>query len=203
MYTVASVLKSNRQDLGFSLEEASLKTKIPQKYLEAFENEESTAYPSEPYCSLYVKNYALFLGLNGDNILALFRRDFEAKKNQSISLRRHSTIFSPQNSFGLAVAIVILFFVLYLGNELISSARPPELSVNYPAQISTDLQQIKLTGKTDPNATIRINQDLVIVEQDGSFSKLIFVSATETPVHIEAKTKNGKTTSKDIVLKKS
>ena len=90
MTTVESILKSTRLELGYEITEVAKKTKLPIKYLQAFESGDFHRYPQEPYCSLLIKDYADFLGLNGQEIVRLFRRDFiqkNAPKNNIVAKR--------------------------------------------------------------------------------------------------------------------
>ena len=73
MLRASALLKNTRLDRELDLLEISKKLKIPVKSLTAIENEDIVNFPQEPYCSLIVKDYADFLGLNGSNILCLFR----------------------------------------------------------------------------------------------------------------------------------
>ena len=79
MFRVSTILKNTRLDKELEFSEISKKLKIPAKYLEAIEDEKIANFPQEPYCSLIVKDYANFLGLNGEEILSLVRRDFAQK----------------------------------------------------------------------------------------------------------------------------
>ena len=79
MFRVSTIFKNTRLDKELEFSEISKKLKIPAKYLEAIEDEKIANFPQEPYCSLIVKDYANFLGLNGEEILSLFRRDFAQK----------------------------------------------------------------------------------------------------------------------------
>lgn len=190
MYTVASLLKQSRQQLGFSPEEASRKIKTPLRYLLAFENEKYQDYPSEPYCSFHVRNYAGFLGLNQDNILALFRRDYESFQSKSHIPKMHTDILTPQRVFKLGLMLIISVFTLYIYYSYSQFNKPPKLVVNWP-QPPVLQNSIQLNGYTSDDATIRINQDLVIVT-DGKFSKELFLGSGDNQITVEAKGRNGK-----------
>lgn len=199
MYTVASILKQNREQRGFSLDEVAKTTKIPKKYLDAFESEKYTSYPTEPYCSLHVKNYARFLGLNEENILALFRRDYASfQKKQSMPRSMGNDILTPQRLFQAGVVLIIMFFVGYLVASYFKYNQSPKLAVTWPKSNPTS-SSILIEGVTSSDATIRVNQELVIVN-DGRFSKEIFLSQGQNQVTVESKGRNGKTTTASQVF---
>lgn len=56
-------LKDARTKAGLSVEEASKRTRIPQRYLEALEKGDLSVFPPGPFLSGYTKQYRAFLGL--------------------------------------------------------------------------------------------------------------------------------------------
>ncbi len=191
MYNACEIIKNTRLERQYSLAEISKKTKIPQKYLQAIEEADYKNYPAEPYCSLFVGQLALFLGLDADKIGSLFRRDNSGPKNLNDSTKKSSIYFTPQFLFTFIVALSLIFTFLFLMGRYMSFNKPPKLTVNWPESVSTS--QIKVTGNTDPSSTIRINEDLVIVNRDGSFSKQINISQDPNVV-IESMSPSGKKT---------
>ncbi|MFA6007603.1 MAG: helix-turn-helix domain-containing protein [Candidatus Shapirobacteria bacterium] len=198
MKRASSILESTRLDRELDFIEISKKTKIPLKYLIAFENEKIADFPQEPYCSLMLKDYADFLGLNGEEVLSLFRRDYDRKS--SISIPRHFLFsLTPQFAFTLFISLLILVFAVYLTSEYLKFNRPPRLKVNWPQNLSG--KNIEISGLTDSQATVKINDSLVIVDKNGNFQKDIEISTSEAKIVVEAKSPAGKTTQDEKVLK--
>jgi len=83
MFRASSLLKNTRLDKEWELADISKKLKISIKYLQAIEDEDIVNFPQEPYCSLIIKDYADYLGLNGSDIVSLFRRDFDQRKKSN------------------------------------------------------------------------------------------------------------------------
>ena len=191
MYTAAEIIKNTRIDRQFSLDEVSKKTKIPKKYLEAIENLDQKNYPAEPYCSLFVSQYALFLGLEADKITSLFRRDNSQKVDQTKRGKKPTLYFTPQFLFTSITVVVILFMFFFLLGRYLSFNKSPKLTVNWPEKNNNS--QIKIVGNTDSNCTVRINDDLVIINQDGSFSKQIDIGK-DSSITIESTSPSGKKT---------
>jgi len=199
MLRTSSLLKNTRLDKEYELADISKKLKIPIKYLTAIENEEIKNFPQEPYCSLIVKDYADYLGLNGQEILSFFRRDFEPKKRGK-SVKKSSFSFTPQFTFKILIGIIILFFIFYLISEYVKFNRPPKLKINWPQNIASE--NFDLTGITDPDSTIRINEDLIIVNPNGSFQKKIQTGSDgEIKITVESKSPSGKITTEEKTLK--
>lgn len=198
MKRASAILESARLDRELDFVEISKKTKIPLRYLIAFENEEVKDFPSEPYCSLMLKDYADFLGLNGEEVLCLFRRDYD-RKPQNITHRRFWFSLTPQFTFTVFVSLLILVFATYLISEYVKFNRPPELKVNWPSNITEST--VEISGITDPNSTVKINNSLVLVDADGNFKKTLDLSTPEAKIVIEAKSPAGLITKDEKVLK--
>lgn len=198
MKRASAILESARLDRELDFVEISKKTKIPLRYLIAFENEEVKDFPSEPYCSLMLKDYADFLGLNGEEVLCLFRRDYD-RKPQNITHRRFWFSLTPQFTFTVFVSLLILVFATYLISEYVKFNRPPELKVNWPSNIAEST--VEISGITDPNSTVKINNSLVLVDADGNFKKTLDLSTPEAKIVIEAKSPAGLITKDEKVLK--
>ena len=112
----SQIIKNARLDKEVELSDISKRIKIPIKYLEAIESGNAACYPQEPYCSLFVKEYADFLGLNGTNLISLFRRDFATHDPSSVNRRRLFS-FTPSFTFAVIITITTLLFLGYLLNE--------------------------------------------------------------------------------------
>ena len=200
MYRASIILKNARSDKDLSLDEVSKKLKIPQKYLESIENENILCFPQEPYCSLIIKDYADFLGLNGQQIVGLFRRDFAQKRKVKANNKSLISI-TPQFTFGVIISIFVVLFSLYLVFEYIKFNRPPKLKIDWPNDNTVSKEIIEISGMTDPESTVRVNQDLVIVEADGSFRKKLSVLPGDIKVIIESKSPSGKISQEEKVIK--
>jgi len=199
MLRTSSLLKNTRLDKEYELADISKKLKIPVKYLTAIENEDIKNFPQEPYCSLIVKDYADYLGLNGPQSLSFFRRDFEQKKRGK-SVKKSGLSFTPQFTFSILIGVIIIGFIFYITSEYIKFNRPPKLKINWPETIISE--SFDLTGTTDTDSTIRINEDLIIVDSNGSFQKKIQTgSAGEIKITVESKSPSGKTTVEEKTLK--
>jgi len=199
MFRASSLLKNTRLDKSWELSEISKKLKIPIKSLEAIENEDIINLPQEPYCSLIIKDYADFLGLNGEDIICLFRRDFDQNKKNKTKKNSFFS-FTPQFTFTVSIIVVIILFSLYLIFEYIKFNQPPKLKINWPLESTASSQVIDLSGVTDSESTIRINQDLIMIDNKGNFQKKINLNPGDNKIVIESKSPSGKTTVEEKVI---
>lgn len=202
MFYAISLLKNTRLDKEWELLDISKKIKVPIKYLEAIENGDVSCFPQEPYCSLIIKDYADYLGLNGTDVLSLFRRDFD-QKHKVKNTRKSFFSFTPQFTFTVSIIIIILLFSVYLISEYFKFHQPPKLKVNWPLEATVSSSIVEVNGITDPESTVRVNEDLILVKGNGSFQKKINLNPGENIVTIESTSPNGKTTTEEKVVNSS
>lgn len=202
MFCASSFLKNTRLDKEWELLDISKKIKVPVKYLEAIEDQNISSFPQEPYCSLIIKDYADYLGLNGTDVLALFRRDFDQKRKTK---NKKSLFFSftPKFTFTVSLIFVVLFFLVYLTFEYIKFHQPPKLEVIWPLEATVSSSIVEISGVTDSESTVRINDDLILVDVNGAFQKKINLNSGENNISVESTSPNGKKTLINKVIKSS
>jgi len=199
-------LQQARLEKGFSLEDVAKATKIKTEFLVFIENGEYQKLPSPSYASGFVRNYARFLGLPDEEILAIFRREFDEDKAYKVLPKG----FAEKQDFPLVqfkvrqavliAVIILLFFSGYLLFQYRDAFLNPPLTVTSPQEGAITSSQIKIAGNTDPNATVYVNSDAVTVDQDGNFEKVINVFPGKTTISVKAVNKFSRETEKDIEI---
>ncbi|MBI4080264.1 MAG: helix-turn-helix domain-containing protein [Candidatus Levybacteria bacterium] len=186
-------LREERLLKGLSLEDVSLGTKIRSSFLSAIEKGEYNKLPSSAYAQGFVRNYAEFLGLPKREVLALFRREFDEEKVFKVlpeGMARQDEFsrlpFRLHNTFILIVFLLILLAGFFLYQYRYAFVNPP-LDVTSPKEGIIYGKEIIVSGKTDPNATIYVNNDPVTVSKDGSFMKQITVFSGKTGIIVKAR----------------
>jgi cytoskeleton protein RodZ len=71
---VGPYLRASREALGASLEDAAQLTRISKSYIDALEREDFDRLPNPAYCKGFLRLYATYLGLSGDDVVARFER---------------------------------------------------------------------------------------------------------------------------------
>lgn len=69
---IGTLLKARREQLGRSLAEAALHTRIRETHLEYIENNKFSMLPGQVYVVGFIRVYANYLGLDSDSLLAQF-----------------------------------------------------------------------------------------------------------------------------------
>lgn len=71
--SIGARLKMRREELGLSLSDVQAATKIRSRYLEALEADEWSAIPGDVYIKGFLRTYANFLGLDGEELVAQYK----------------------------------------------------------------------------------------------------------------------------------
>ncbi|PIU73200.1 hypothetical protein COS78_03640, partial [Candidatus Shapirobacteria bacterium CG06_land_8_20_14_3_00_40_12] len=132
-----------------------------------------------------------------EEVLSLFRRDHEHQSSSSSSPRRGFGI-TPQLTYTIFIVLSLVLFSGYLLLEYIKYNRPPYLKVTWPEAKS---KIIEIKGETDPESTVKINNDLVVVDLEGIFKKQIELSTPEAKIIVESRSPAGKTTVTEKIFK--
>lgn len=212
MRTVGQILKDTREDKFYTIEEVEKATKIRKELLIALENDDYTLLPPSTFIQGFIKNYAKFLGLDGEKILAVFRREFPEKKHKpyvmdafSKPVDKNKVRVTPGKILGFCVTLVILIFFAYLWLQYRSFAGSPPLTVSSPKdQMTTDNPIVTIEGKTDPEVKVLINNQEIPVSAEGNFKEEINLSAPVNKIDISAVSKFGQKISeeKTVYLKR-
>lgn len=202
MKTVGGMLREARENKHVSLQDVEQATKIRLKFLEGMEADDFSIMPSLSYAKGFVKNYSEFLGLNSQTVLAFFRRQtVEAPKSSLLpkgmetSLNRSIFQLTPAKFVASIIAVLVIFFLLYLGVQYKALNQAPMLVVESPKHQALVVdKRIEVLGKTDADATVTINGVSVLVRGDGRFFDQVTLEPGVNKITIVATSRLGKTT---------
>ncbi len=201
MKTVGQILRETRTRKEISFEEVETKTKIRAKYLKAIEDDDYRQIPGGIVVAKgFIKNYGEYLGLASKNLLAAFRRDFGRDQKGQVLPRG---IYKPIGKIGISwtpratiIASTLFFgciFVVFLGYQFFLFLGPPRLQVTIPSENqSFKMSSIKVEGKSDGDAALYINEELISLDEQGNFSESISLIPGENIIRIEAVSRQGK-----------
>jgi len=201
MIRAGEKLKSKREEKDLSLEEVAKATKIRTSFLIAIEKGDYKKLPSSTYAHGFVRNYAKFLGLDEREVLALFKREYDEEKYlkvlpeglvkegnfpiKKIKFNRTFTIF----------AAVFILLVLYITFQYRAAIFNPPLNVVKPIEGEVvSAQEVTVVGKTDPNSTVYVNEEVASLDKKGNFKKTISVFPGTETITIKAVNNFHKTT---------
>ena len=201
MISIGTQFQEERKNKNLSIEEVAKATKIRPDFLNAIERGDYKKLPSPAYAYGFVRNYARFLGLPVEKSLAIFRREFDEKKAVEVLPRglTNSSDFSlPRFKIGksaVVVGAVFLVIAAFLFFQYRAALFNPNLDIDVPKenQILSSLN-IEVSGKTDPNGILMVENEQVTINPDGSFKKQITVFPGSTSLTFQVENKFGRTT---------
>jgi len=195
MKTVGETLKDARSKKRYSLEKVEEETKIKKGFIEAIEKGNWESLPEFPVVLGFVKNIAAYLGVNSRNAIALLRRDYPPKVlavNPKPDVAKGFS-WSPKLTFLVGIGVTILLIAGYLGYQYVNFISPPPLTVESPKEgQEVDNNKVEVSGRTNPEATIKVNNQPVLVNEDGTFSINLEISEKTTEVDVVASSRAGK-----------
>jgi cytoskeletal protein RodZ len=161
-------LLAARERKGVDLYRAERDTKIRVRYLAALERGDYRELPGAVYTKGFLRNYALYLGLDPDDVLLQWRRERgDPREPQAvitvprpIATPRKGLTFSPSLVVFALLTVAVLAFAAYLGVQLLRFAKPPTIAVVDPAaaviNVDESATEYVLRGTSNPGATISI-----------------------------------------------
>ncbi len=198
MQTIGEVLKEARLKKRYSRAKLEDKTKIKEEFIKAIEEGNWQALPDFSVVLGFVKSIAQFLGANEKRAVALLRRDYPPKK---VSLNpkpdfSKRLIWSPKLTFLLGAVVTLAVILGYLGFQYWHFISGPMLTVYEPKEdVLIQQRLVKVSGKTDTEASIKVNNQPVLVQDDGKFVTEIEVFKGTDKIEIRAISRSGKETS--------
>ncbi len=120
MENIGSILKENRKEQGKTLEEINRQTRITLEHLRLLEKNDYTFLP-ETYVKSFIKNYALTLGLDADDLVVRYTQNQEEKRRLKEELESKVEIETGPSSstqkaieWALGVGVFILLISLII-----------------------------------------------------------------------------------------
>ncbi len=194
-----------RERKGVDLYRAERDTKIRSRYLSAMERGDYRELPGAVYTKGFLRNYALYLGLDPEDVLAQWRAERGEITSPAATISvprplaapRKSLTFSPGILVGAMLTLVVIGFIAYLGVQLLRFAKPPTLAVSAPAAAVLDVEDgttsYTFSGTTIPGATIEITASgreqpyRASADADGAWSVDVDLSRGRNQFVVDAK----------------
>lgn len=122
MSSIGNILRTERETQGRTLTEVSKAVYIKTKYLSALEEENFAAIPGEVYVKGFIRAYASYLGMDGEELVAQYDVPSEPvllQKEAPIAVesgkgrrrRRRKTVSWPEITIIIGVILFILLIV--------------------------------------------------------------------------------------------
>lgn len=197
MKKIGQILKSARIRKKYSLKKVEDLTKIKSNFIDAIENERWEVLPPFPTVLGFVKSVSTTLNINEKTAVAVLKRDYPPKlepvsPKPDILLK---FVWSPKLTFAVGTIIVLAAILGYLVFQYFRFISSPKLVVDKPKEGQMVIEDfVTVSGNTDTDAKITVNNQPVITDQDGKFSATLEVNAETKEVVIKSISRSGKET---------
>lgn len=195
MKTIGQIIGTARKDKKYSFEKLEEITKIKSSFIEAIENEDWKSLPTFPTVLGFVKSLAGVFEMDEKMAVAVLKRDYPPKKltinpKPDISSK---PMWNPRFTFFIGIGVIILLILGYLGFQYSKFTSPPKISLQSPIEGQiVENSTVLVFGSTDIDAKITVNNEPVLVDEDGNFSTNLGVGPETTDVTVTATSRSGK-----------
>ena len=172
-------LKRLRQNKKISLIEAEATTKIKIQHLEAMENNRLSALGEPIYAQGFLRHYLDFLGAS-EKIKMEFLQNIRWRRSlltndfsQIDKLKKNPVFITPKILAASGLVIVVLGLAAYIAIAVNNFSRPPLIALDQPMEFKTRYERMSLSGSVEAAAFLKINEEIVPVEQSGRFQQNI------------------------------
>jgi cytoskeletal protein RodZ len=161
-------LAAARERKGVDLARAERDTKIRVRYLSALERGDYRDLPGAVYTKGFLRNYAIYLGLDPEDVLRQWRRERGDQVGPEPVIMPPRPIEEPSRPLNFSPSVVVaalltagvVLFFIYLSAQLLRYSKPPDLVVTNPAtavlEVDDSQTTYRLAGTSSPGATVTI-----------------------------------------------
>lgn len=170
-------------------------TKIKKEFLIAIEKESWSKLPDYTVVAGFVKRIADALETDMQQTVAFLRRDYPP---QNLPVNPKPDAFSgfrwsPRLTFLLGIIFAALVILGYLGYQYVGFVQPPSLEVISPTDNEiVSVNTLNVSGTTDSEATLRVNNQPVLVDENGEFSTEVEIFEGTEEIVVKAVSRSGK-----------
>jgi cytoskeletal protein RodZ len=111
MESIGAKLQGTRETKGYSIEQVARETHIAKRFIEAMEAEDFEEFPGEPYLLGFLRTYANFLDLDGDELVTLYKNTQIQEAPPPMEELLDTNRGNRWKKIALAAAVVVLLGV--------------------------------------------------------------------------------------------
>lgn len=181
------------------MEQGAAALQISPFYLEALEAGDYGKLPCLIYSRNFVKQYGAWLNLNAGPLVELFEQEWSLfeKLQQTLphvptrrGVKKSHLWKVPRLMRWVGSSLVICSVFGYLGLELYQLRQPPILVLESPAaEQMINKQLVVVTGQTEPEAAILINNQPILSDAQGRFNEHVALQPGVNVIEIQASKK--------------
>ena len=197
--TLGEKLKKLRADKRIPLGEISRVTRIQMAYLESLEEGRYDKLPADVYVKGFLRSYADFMGVEEKTLIKLYEKErgiknhLEKSKNpqenqtKTKPINISSFVFTPKKIVLVGSVLLVFLGAFYLYREIGSFADSPRLLILNPqANAAVDGNSVTVEGVTDKDARLFVNDQPVLVSDDGKFRETITMQSGVNMINVKS-----------------
>ncbi len=193
---IGLLLKNKREGLDLDLKKVSRKLNISKDYLIMIENNRLDLLPEGVYGKKFFKKYAHFLEIDKQYINEALEEMSLNKKHDPFSTKKTNKkdfLIFPRIARNIILIIIVLACFLYLSLYAKRIFSAPEITIFYPENnLSITEKNITVSGNVKDEAEIKINNELILTDENGNFQKEINLKSGANNITISAQKKYSK-----------
>ena len=201
--TLGETFKRARVKKGITLTDAEVGSKVRIKYLAALEEANWKILPQDVYTRGFVLAYAKYLDLDKNTVLDLYEPEalvrIDKKTNElsyNQSLHKTRMLITPKIIAYCALLSLVIFMFTYIIMQVVKFAGNPSLKIITPGKdFVTESDSIDLSGITDADTLVNVNNESIPVTNDGRFYSRLKLHSGVNVVKVRAVNKARKETS--------
>jgi|GEM_PF-933847 len=198
--SVGGQLATARSGMNMTIAYCSRQINVPERFLDAIEQENFEKLPGLVYEKHFIERYAFFLGLTPAPLVESW------SEIRGTSLPLSTVQFVPRVSWRdlssspviwrrALASLVIVLLGGYLGTELFVMAAPPSLQVSEPpAGAIVTKSSLEITGTVGKGANVTINGQTIVATSEGDFSVPVVLEPGPNSIRIVAEKRYGRST---------
>lgn len=171
MNSIGKELKKQRELRNISLEEIANFTKISIRFLKAIEDDNFTVLPAGIYRKNFIISYANYIGINPNDILALYPEDFN-----------FDALIKPQKKEqkrNYLFLIIIVLFIIALGILAFSMLKKSYNNLKKDNEAKVKISALPQAAEERKKENFKTeNKEAAILKEEGFIIKIIAIEDT-------------------------
>ncbi len=191
--TLGEYLQQVRKQLNLDIKTVSILAQIKPNYLELLEAGAYTKLPADVYIRGFLKSLANFYHIKEQILIDQYEKE-RGDVPQIIPTSKFEKTswlsFTPRTMIVGTSLIVALVAIIYISLEIRSVLAPPYLSLEEPgSDITVDGNSVVIAGTGEVGAAIFINNQPVLMDQNGNFTETLLLSSGLNVIEVTEKNK--------------
>lgn len=181
---------------NLNLEKLVVATDIPERYLQALLQGEYKKLPPAPYVRSYLMKIAEVANMESTILWNAYKREYPARTSGLQDKLPNNQFKMRSFPRGLAVlAIVIVVVVAYGVLRIDDFLGTPTIEIGSPVNNEVvNVGVVRVQGEINPQDKLTINNEEILVEEDGQFEKELTLQPGVNTIEVIAKRLLGKET---------